>query len=252
MNIQTALSFPFKDPNWITKLLIGGALSMVSLLPMACTILPGENAFIQIITYLLFLVLMVVFLAPLGYAFNVLKGVQADQAPSVLPEWKDWNLFLMDGLKVFLVCLAYGLVVGMFNVLIGKIMSNIPVIGAVFSLLRIVIGILFLLSGPFIGIALCKMASSGQILASFKVMEILNELKSKAAEYITVSLILMGVMQIIKISLGLDLYAYMALARMFWRTTVNFPLVGLLTPFVMFWILIVTFRMYSEIYVKKS
>lgn len=251
MNVQNALSFPFKDSNWLIKLLIGGALTLVTLLPMACALLIGENRVIQVVTYLLFIGLLVAFLGPLGYSFSILKAAQQGDAPT-LPEWKDWKSLGLDGLKVFGICLAYGIVVAVLNYLVARIMSNIPVIGPILSLLKIVVGVLFLLAGPFIGIALCKVAQSGKIADGFKVNEILAELKSKAAEYITVSLILIGIMQIIKIALGLDLYSYMIIARMFWRSAVTFPLVGLLTPFVMFWILIVSARMWGEIYGKKS
>lgn len=251
MNIQSTLSFPFKDSNWVTKFLIGGVLSLVSLLPLACGFLIGENGFIKVLTYLLFLLLLVAFLAPLGYAYNILKGAQNAQAPS-LPEWKDWPALVKDGVMVFAVCLAYGVVVWVLSWIVSVLSIRIPVIGSIFSLLQIVIGLLSLLAGPFIAVALCKMAQSGQIMSSFKVLEILNELKSKASEYITVSLILIGIMYVIRTSLGLNLYETMMISRIFTRTAMSFPLVGLLTPFVIFWMLIVSFRMYGEIYASNK
>jgi hypothetical protein len=251
VNLQTALSFPFKDTNWIIKLLIGGVLSLASLYPMVMGLLLGESALMRVFTYILFLLLLVAFFAPLGYAFSILKGALQGEPPR-LPEWKGWDMLFKDGVKAFVVCLVYGIVIGLVSALVGMVLTRIPLIGAILSLLQIVIGILVLLAGPFIGIALCKLAETGQIVSSFKVLEILKELKDKAPEYISISLILLGIMEIIKISLGLNLYQYMLAARIFWRVSITFPLVGLLTPFVMFWILIVSSRMYGEAYAKKQ
>lgn len=251
MNLQAALSFPFKDSNWIVKLLIGGVLSLVSLYPMVVGFLMGESTFIRISTYIIFVLLLGVFFAALGYAFSIMKGALQGQAPS-LPEWKGWDLLFKDGVQVFVVFLAYGIVVGLIGALVSMVFTRIPIIGAILSLLQIIVGLLVLISGPFIGIALCKLAETGQIVSSFKIPEIIKELKVKVAEYITISLIILGIMEVIKISLGLNFYQYVLAARMFWRVSVSFPLVGLLTPFVMFWILIVSFRMYGEAYKKRS
>lgn len=251
MNIQSTLSFPFKDSNWILKFLIGGVLSLVSLLPMACGYLIGENGFIQVLTYLLFLLLLLAFFAPLGYGYHILKGAQGGQGAS-LPEWKDWPVLFKDGLLAFGVCFAYGAFVAILSMLVRLLSTRIPIIGSIFSLLQIAIGLLSLLAGPFIAIALCKMAQTGQIMSSFKVFEILGELKSKASEYITVSLILIGIMHVIRTALGLNLYESMMVTRIFTRGPASFPIVGLLTPFVIFWMLIVSFRMYGEIYGSKK
>lgn len=247
MNIRTALSFPFKDSKWIVKLLIGGGLSFVCLFPMAMGYLMGEGAAVRFMTYLFFLGLLVAFFLPLGYGFQIMKDAQAGR-DAALPEWKGWDVLLKDGLMVFAVCFAYLLAVVIVSMLIGLISTKIPVIGAVFSLLQIVVGVLILIAGPYIGIALCKLAETGQIASSFKVMDILNELKSKAAEYITVALILLGITEIMKISLGLNLMQMMLMARYAFRSAVTFPLVGLLAPFVSFWILLIAFRMYGDTY----
>lgn len=246
MNIQTALSFPFKDSKWVIKLLIGGALSLVTLMPMALGALYGQSAIVKILNLILLLVLMGVFFAPLGYAFSILKGA-LEAKTAELPEWKGWDVLFKEGAMVFGVGLAYGIVIYILALLVAILTTQIPVLGSLFSLLRIVIGILTLLVGPFIAIAICKMAETGKISASFKVVDILAELKAKAVEYISISLVLLGIMEIVKISLGMDFYVYMGS----WRGSLNFPMVYLLTPFVMFWILIVSVRMYGQAYAKK-
>ncbi|MBI1884325.1 MAG: DUF4013 domain-containing protein [Chlamydiae bacterium] len=251
MNLQLALSFPFKDSNWVLKLLIGGVLSLIGLLPMAFGILGVESVFFRLLTYVLFFGLFVLFLGPLGYGFSILKSAEEGQSPS-LPEWKDWGVIFKNGLMVLGVCLAYGVIIWVLAWLVGILSTRIPVFGSILSLLQIVIGFLTLLIGPVIAIALCKLAQTGQIAASFKFMEVLSELKSKAAEYISVSLILIGIKEVVKTCLGLNLYQYMMAARVFWKpAAMTFPLVAWLTPFALFWILIVSFRMYGEIYGKK-
>lgn len=246
MNIQTALSFPFKDPKWVVKLLIGGALSLVTLMPMALGALYGQSAIVKILNLVLLILLTGVFTAPLGYAFSILRGALGAKTAE-LPEWKGWDVLFKEGAMVLGVGLAYGIVIYILALIVGILMTQIPILGSLFSLLRIVIGILALLGGPFVAIAVCKMAETGKIASSFKVIEILTELKTKAVEYISISLVLLGIMEIVKISLGMDLYGYM----ISWRGPLNFPMVYLLTPFVMFWILIVSVRMYGQAYSKK-
>ena len=250
MNIQGDLSFPFKDSNWMIKFLIGGALSLVCLTPLMIGLLFGLGIFTKILTYLLFLVLIVIFFAPMGYFLAILRDAINGQQPT-LPEWKNWEVLVKDGALAFAVCLVYGLAIALVNYLVSMLITHVPVLGAIFSLLQIVIGLLILLAGPFFAIALSKLAQSGKIAASFNVLEIFHELKSKAVDYVTVSLILFGIKEIVNISFGVNLFATMIATRIFTNYSGTFPLVSLLMPFAMFWYLVVSFRMYGEIYGKK-
>ncbi|MDP3981319.1 MAG: DUF4013 domain-containing protein [Chlamydiota bacterium] len=252
MNTQEALGFPFKDAKWVIKLLIGGGLSFVVLIcPIVFVQMAVAGTFSKVFSTILFLALLVAYLAPLGYAFQILRdAAQAKEA--VLPEWTQWDVLFKDGLMVFAVSLVYGILIGLVSCIISLLTVKVPVLGSIFSLLQVLIGALILIAGPYIAVALAKFSETKNIASAFKFMEILGELKSKCAEYISVSLMVLGVVYVIKVSLGLNLFQHMMQYRSYFMGHASFPLVSLLSPFVMFWLLLVVSRMYGLIYSRKS
>jgi hypothetical protein len=78
--------FPFTDPRWKNKFLIGGLLSLAG---YAIPVLP-----------LLFVY---------GYCAQIMRRIIVENEAPYLPEWEDWGKFLQDGLKLFGVGLVYSL-----------------------------------------------------------------------------------------------------------------------------------------------
>jgi hypothetical protein len=89
MDIGKALGFVFEDEAWIKKILIGAVIMLV---PIA-----GQ-------------------LAIVGYALALIRNVMAGDS-SPLPEWQWDNLvgYLVDGLKLLVVNLIYGIPVLIFS-----------------------------------------------------------------------------------------------------------------------------------------
>ncbi len=83
MDITKAFTYVFEDKNWMTKILIGGLISLASFLIIPIFLLGGYS--VAIIR-------------------NVMKGVEEP-----LPEWEDWGGFLNDGFSVFLAQFVYTL-----------------------------------------------------------------------------------------------------------------------------------------------
>jgi hypothetical protein len=81
-----SFTFPTEDPDWIKKILIGGAFSLL------CGVLVG-------IPFVL------------GYMARLLRNVVAGQARP-LPEWDDLGGIFGDGLNLAVVYLVYAVVVG--------------------------------------------------------------------------------------------------------------------------------------------
>lgn len=251
MNVQETLGFPFKDSKWIIKMLIGGGLSFVALFPMGFLYMAGANVFVKILTTILFLALLVACLAPMGYAFKVLSdSCQGKEA--ALPDWNKWDVLFKDGLVAFGVSLTYMIVIAIIATLISMLSMKIPVLGSIFSLLQVVVGILILAAGPYLAVALAKYSETRNIISCFKFLEIIGELKSKCSQYLSVSLIVLGVVHVLKISLGFNLFQYMVISRTYWMGHSSFPLVALLSPFVFFWLILVISRMYGLIYSQKQ
>lgn len=77
-SLKNVFRFPFYDPKWQNKLLIG------SLLGFANWIIP-----------------IVPLLPVLGYFARVLRAGARNEDPANLPEWDDWGDLFMDGLRQF-------------------------------------------------------------------------------------------------------------------------------------------------------
>ncbi len=75
--LAALLAFPFKDPKWKTKALIGAVLIFFSL----------------------FLLVPIFFVY--GYFGRVLKRAISGEGEALLPEWDDWGELFVSGLKLF-------------------------------------------------------------------------------------------------------------------------------------------------------
>jgi hypothetical protein len=82
--LQEVFSYPFKDPRWKNKLIIGAIMGLFSLL----------------IVPIIFLV---------GYGYRIMKRVIVDKQPLALPEWDDWGQLFVDGLRLYALGLIYAL-----------------------------------------------------------------------------------------------------------------------------------------------
>jgi hypothetical protein len=78
--------FPFNDPDWQNKFLIG------SLLTLAGYIIP---------------IIPLIFVY--GYAFQIMQRIIVEKGSPYLPDWDDWGRLFSDGLKLTGVSLIYSL-----------------------------------------------------------------------------------------------------------------------------------------------
>lgn len=137
-----ALSFPRSGDDWLPTLLIGGVLSALSVL-----VLP-------------------VFLVQ-GYLVRVLRAAANDETTA--PSFTDWGGLFVDGLKLFVVNLAYSLVLAIpyfaLIIVVGFGSNNGPgVVGLVLGLLVFVLAIVV---GFFIPAAFTNFAIEGEFGAAF-------------------------------------------------------------------------------------
>lgn len=87
--LKDVLGFPFRDPNWQNRFIVGAAL-----------VLAG------VFLYFIPIVSFIPFLFVVGYAFRVQRRA-ARSGELVLPPWDDWGGLLVDGLKGLLVNIVY-------------------------------------------------------------------------------------------------------------------------------------------------
>jgi len=103
--IDSVLKFPFKDPHWVIKLLIG------SLLILASTVVPLVPLF---------------FVA--GYCLRIIQRIIHGDNQLVLPEWDDWEWLFKHGFKLSEAGLFYALP-GLLMLLVGYILVFFPILG---------------------------------------------------------------------------------------------------------------------------
>lgn len=90
MDFGKAFTYMFEDPDWLRKLGIGTALTLIGVLlaPVLIGIIP-----LIIVT---------------GYSVDVVRNVRR-RASYPLPEWEDWGGFLSRGFKLFVAMLVWAL-----------------------------------------------------------------------------------------------------------------------------------------------
>ena len=175
LDIGKAFKFPFADPNWVVKIIIGTVLSWI----------PIVNFF------------------SFGNAYRIFKKVLNKGEPALL-EWDDWGGFFMDGLKVFVIYLIYmivpiilmfagqGLVASaMYKVAMGGSGGAAMVLGWIIYIIAIILSICL---GIIMPMAVANFAKNNEDFGVvFRFKEIIASVFKVFGDYILVIVIAVGV-----------------------------------------------------------
>jgi hypothetical protein len=190
-DLMALAKFPFKDPRWQTKFLIG---SLLILAGYFIPIIPG------------------IFLY--GYAFQIMRRIIVEKGEPYLPEWDDWGKFFTDGGKLIgavfiyslpllvLMCGGYGLFFAL-NLGTAAISSDpeaaspamvvLPLAGAGIMLISLTIGmILALLLGMLLPVAIGHLVATNDFAAAFRVREWWPIFKANWSGYLISYALLLG------------------------------------------------------------
>jgi hypothetical protein len=141
-NLQKVFTFPFQDPKWLEKFLIGSLLFLVSFL-----ILP---------------------LLPIyGYLVELMR-MTIEGRELVLPEWDQWERKFTDGLKLFILSFLYGLPFAILFVVLFALLFAAPISSEFFELSEdpsSPIWVIPSLLGSFGGLALFGLGSIAALVA---------------------------------------------------------------------------------------
>ena len=169
MEFGKAFSFPFEDQDWIKKV---GIAALVMLIPIVGGI------------------------AVAGWGFEVTRRV-IRRDPQPLPDWSDFVTYLVNGLKVVVVGLAYALPIILVSACSQGIfyaagqggddtmMSIATVVMICFSCLMILYGIFMGLVMPA---ALGNFAATDQLGAAFRFGEVFGLVRAAPGPYVLVLL----------------------------------------------------------------
>lgn len=145
MDLREYLLFPFRDPDWVRKMLLG---CVITLLPI-----------VNILT--------------LGYFLACLEaGLRGRQ---MLPEWDGWADLFNDGLQVLIISLVY---LGI-PLLLGVLLLSLPGIGSLLA------AIILLIMGTMLPIAIGAFSLSRDFRDAFRMSEIFFHTNKIINEYIS-------------------------------------------------------------------
>lgn len=137
--IGDAISYPTERDDWLKTILIGGVLSLISFFIIPAFIIAG-------------------------YQVRVLRYAATDeQAP---PTFGDWGDLIVDGLKLFLIVIAYIFIIEAV-LFIGLMMES--VVGTVIALVAL---LLLLVATYLLPVALTNFALTGSIGDAFDISTI--------------------------------------------------------------------------------
>ena len=205
MDIGKSFGFVFEDEKWITKVLIGG---LVSLIP-------------------------IVDFAALGYAVRTLKNV-AEGAERPLPDWGEFGDFFVKGLMVFLAVLIYSIpaiLLSTMGAVITAVASSgsqdtvsgaLAVCTAAISCVAVLYSLIVALWAPA---AAVDYAMSGEFVAFFRFGEIWSLISANLGGYI-VALVVAWLASLVASLVGAILCLVGTLFTSFWAVLVASHLLG--------------------------
>lgn len=188
-NIKQVLTYPFKDPKWVGKCLIGLAMAVGGCI---IPILPG-------------LILM-------GYFYQIMDRVLNENGDPYLPEWADFGKMLSDGWRLFCVYFLYmlpgflAMTVGMaayFGSVIYMASQDantvnpamgLVVLGCMGIMMLCMMVSMVLMMAAFLILppALCHTVKKGKFSAGFAIGEWWQVLKANFGGFMIALLIVMG------------------------------------------------------------
>ncbi len=167
MNYSEALSFTFRDDEWLKKLGIGGVLALLSV--YAC------------LFFILGFFLM-------GYYIGVLRNVMKDEEKT-LPDWSDMGKIFVDGLLATIIFLFYFVVIGGCCAMMIVSVANDFMPDHEKALLIIFISITTVVALTlFINYGLMQFAATDNFGAAFHLGNMIRLLKNNLGNFIAVTI----------------------------------------------------------------
>lgn len=108
MDIGKSFSYVFADDRWVTKILIAAGILVAGI----------------VLCWLLLIPLIIAALLLGGYGVEIMRRVMNGD-PQPLPEWDNWQAFLMDGLRLAAISIVYSLPIIVISVCVGGVIGII-------------------------------------------------------------------------------------------------------------------------------
>ncbi len=188
MDIGKSISFVFEDKKWIEKVLIGGLITLLTVV-FSWTIIVGVIGGALL----------------LGYMVQLVRNVRKhDEFP--LPAWDEWGEKIMSGIKLMVVFFIWSiplLIVSLpFFILIGVAGNNesgfAGFLALCFSCLSIIYAVVLFLAAPAITI---RFSETEKISSGFEFAEILGFTRDHIGDII-IAMIVLWLVQLVASFIG--------------------------------------------------
>ena len=223
--LARALSFPFEDREWPSKIVIGGAvgLAVEGLFVVVGFLLSRELALEASP-----LALVVNFPA-LGFVLQAFQGALAAPQAEAMPEWRRWPDLFLGGLLLFVLCLGYG-VLPLLLIISGLGLLVRGGVALVLGLVMMLLGMLAGLTlGFFLPMAAARYLEERRVEAAFHPLLVWASIRNVLADYLAAYL------------LGIASFIVVGLIGVI-------PYVGTLAwPFLAFYLLVVGARLFGGV-----
>lgn len=189
---QESFTYPWKDPRWGGKFVVGSVLSLAG-----------------------YLIPVVPILFVLGYGVRLMRQTMAERTPRA-PEWDNWADLGLQGLYTFLIYVVYmvpgillilcsivtfvagqllvsdrareGLARGLVSWLVGSGPLSIAL-----AVLIFLIGLLVLFAGTLLSpVAIARFAATGDLARSFELDEVWRVIRNQLGEFVVVWAVYLG------------------------------------------------------------
>lgn len=193
-DLKLLFAYPFQDPKWKDKFLIGSVIAFAGYI---IPILP--------------------FLLIYGYMAEVIRGVIATGQPT-LPEWDDWGKYFKDGLKLFgvvfvwllplIILLLLALLVFFIGIGVGASQENgssaAPFVGmlVMYSCFFLMMPIGMVL-GLLLPIIMTHVVATGEFAAGFRVKEWGVILRANLSGFVVAYIVLLALQAGLSFALSL-------------------------------------------------
>lgn len=188
MDFGKAITFVMDDENWISKVVIGSIVLLIT----SFTLIP--------------------FPILIGYQIGVMRNV-ANGEKNPLPEWNDWGKFFMDGLYVMIAYLVYTLpawllvCIGLVITFSSSLTGNESVIAAVSGVTFMVLMcffFLFIIALAFITPAInIQYVRTGEFASCFRFGEVIGIARRNIVDILLTAVIILAASLLIQMASGI-------------------------------------------------
>jgi len=172
MDIGKSFTFVFEDEQWITKILIAGAILLLGL----------------VFSWVLLIPLILAFALLGGYMVEVIRGVLRGDLDE-LPEWDEWGTYLVDGLKVIVIGIVYSLPMILLSLClsipIGIFAQDAEAVSSILSVLLSCVAILYAAAiSVVLPAAITFFAATDDLGAAFRFGEVFAFVRDNLSTYL--------------------------------------------------------------------